>query len=145
MLKQYAAYFTAFMLDNLKDLDNIEKIVLYGSVAKEEETKESDVDLFIEIKKRSKRLEKEIRLLENDFYNSREASLFKLKGIQNKFSIKIGILSEWKELYRSIASTGIVLFGPYEATAFPSCLKQHMIIFWNKIGKNRGAFLNKLY
>ena len=129
MLKQYAAYFTAFMLDNLKDLDNIEKIVLYGSVAKEEDTKESDVDIFIEIKKRSKRLEKEIRLLENNFYNSREASLFKLKGIQNKFSIKIGILSEWKELYRSIASTGIVLFGPYEATALPSGVKHSMIIF----------------
>ena len=87
MLKEYASYFTAFLLNNLKDLENIERVVLYGSVAKGEETKESDVDIFIEIKKKTKQFENEIKRLENVFYSSRETSLFKSRGVENKLSI----------------------------------------------------------
>lgn len=145
MLKQYAAYFAAFVLNNLKDAKNIEKIVLYGSVAKGEETKESDIDIFIEVKKKNTQFEKEIKEIEHAFYDSREASLFKVKGIENIFSIKTGILKEWKELYPSIASTGIILYGPYEAKELPSGVKHMIIIFWDAVEKNRGSFLNKLY
>jgi len=145
MLKHYAQYFVAFILNNLKDVKNIERIVLYGSVAKEEETKESDIDIFIEVKKKNIQFEKEIKNIEQAFYKSREASLFKVKGIENTFSIKIGILKEWKELYASIASTGIILYGPYEAKELPSGVKHMIIIYWDNIEKNRGSFLNKLY
>ena len=68
-----------------------------------------------------------------------------MKGIENKINIKVGRLQEWKDLYRSIASTGIILFGPYEAENMPSGVKHNIIIFWKKIRINRGAFLNKLY
>jgi len=50
-----------------------------------------------------------------------------------------------KDLYKDVASTGIVLYGPYEAKELPSGVKHFIIIFWNKIGINRGAFLNKIY
>ena len=63
----------------------------------------------------------------------------------NKFDIKIGFLKEWKLLYRSIASTGIILYGHYEAEELPSGVKHFILIFWDKIEKNRGAFLNKVY
>lgn len=145
MLKSYASYFVAYLLGNLKSVKNVERIILYGSVSRGEETKESDVDLFIEIKNKNKKFEKEIKEIEERFYQSREASLFRLKGIDNEFSIKIGDLKKWKELYRSIASSGIVLYGPYEAKELPSDVKYYVIVFWDKIGKNRGAFLNKLY
>lgn len=145
MLMAYASYFVAYLLDNLKKKDDIERIVLFGSVAKEEATKESDIDIFVEVRKKTKRLEKEIKGLEKKFYQSREATLFKSKGVDNKFSIKIGKLAEWKDLYRSIASNGIVLYGPYEAKELPSGVMHFFIVFWTKIGKNRGAFLNKLY
>ncbi|MEK6883548.1 MAG: hypothetical protein AABY22_28225, partial [Nanoarchaeota archaeon] len=52
---------------------------------------------------------------------------------------------EWEDLYRSIASTGIILYGKYEAKELPSEVKHYIIIFWSKIEKNRGSFLNKLY
>lgn len=145
MLKNYAAYFVAYLINNLKNIENIERIVLYGSSAKGEATKESDVDIFIEIKKQTKRFEHEVKDVEKKFYQSREAILFKSKDIENKFSIKLGKLKEWKDLYQGIASTGIVLYGPYEAQELPSGVKHFIIIFWQKIGKNRGSFLNKLY
>lgn len=145
MLKAYSSYFVAYLLNNLKDIESIERIVLYGSVAKGEATKESDIDIFIEMKKKTKKIEKEINEVVGQFYQSREAALFKAKGIENKFSIKIGKLKEWKELYRSIASMGIVLYGPYEARELPSGVKHFIVVFWKKIGKNRGSFLNKLY
>lgn len=145
MIKSYASYFIAYLLSNLKNVKNIERIVLYGSIAKDEATRESDVDIFIEIKENKKKFEKDIKDIEKKFYQSREAALFKSKGIDNKFNIKIGKIKEWEELYKSIASTGIILYGPYEAKELPSGVKHFIIVFWEKIGKNRGSFLNKLY
>ncbi|MBU2639605.1 MAG: nucleotidyltransferase domain-containing protein [Nanoarchaeota archaeon] len=145
MLKKYASYFVAYLLDNLKNIENIERVVLYGSAAKNEETKESDVDIFIEVRKISKKLENEIKDIEGKFYCSREAVLFKTKGVENEFSIKIGKLKEWESLQRSIASTGIILYGHYEDKKLPSGVKHFVIIFWDGIDKNRGSFLNKIY
>ena len=145
MLKNYASYFVSYLLNNLKNINNIERVILYGSVAKDEDTKDSDIDLFIEAKKNTKRFEEDINNIKKNFYQSRESTIFKSKGIDNNFSIKIGKLKEWKELARSIASTGIILYGPYETKELPSAIKHFIIIFWSKIGKNRGSFLNKLY
>ena len=145
MLKAYVSYFVAYLLSNFKNLDNIKRIILYGSIAKDEAKEDSDVDIFIEVDKKTKKIENEIKNIEVEFYQSREAILFKSKNIENKFSIKIGGLKNWKDLYKDIASTGIVLYGPYEAKELPSGVKHFIIIFWNKIGINRGAFLNKIY
>ena len=145
MLKEYTSYFVAYLLTNLnKDVkDNINKIILFGSAAKDEAEKDSDIDLFIDIKKTTKRAEREIKKIEEQFYDSREASLFKLKKISNKFSIIIGKLDEWKELKKSIESTGIILYGRYISSKISG--RKYAIIFWDKIEKNRGAFLNKIY
>ena len=145
MLKIYASYFVSYLLNNLKDIENVKRIILFGSVARDEQTKDSDIDIFIEIKKKTKKLENEIKKIVENFYQSREASLFKLKGVNNEFSIKIGELSDWKDLHNSIASTGIVLYGHYEIGKLPPSVRHYIIIFWDEIKKNRGAFLNKVY
>lgn len=147
MIISYAQYFAAYFADNLskKTLEEIQRIVLFGSLARQEAAKSSDVDIFIEIKKKTKKIEQEINSITNAFYQSREALLFKARGIDNKISLKMGNLKEWEDLYGSIASTGIVLYGPYEAKELPSGVQQQIIIYWDKIGKNRGAFLNKIY
>ncbi len=135
----YASTFVSFLVRELGDkLSNINQIILYGSVAKGEATKNSDVDIFVDIRK--KLVVKEIV---NRFHQSREATLFRVKGIEQEISVKVGELKKWKELENSISSSGIVLWGRYEPKAF---LGEHKVIFsWEKIGKNRGAFLNKLY
>jgi predicted nucleotidyltransferase len=141
-LKSYASHFVSYFLDNI-DLSRTNKIILFGSVARGDAGKNSDVDIFIDLKKTSKKQEKEIRKTLEEFYKSREALLFKSKGIDNKINIIIGKLDDWKSLKESIESTGIILYGNYTPTNVKG--RKHMIISWDNIGKNRGAFLNKLY
>lgn len=143
MIKAYASYFVSYLINNFKKIENISKVILFGSAAKEEASKSSDIDLFIEVKKNSKGFEKEIINLVNDFYKSREALIFKTKGIDNKINVIVGKLEDWRDLRKSIESTGIVLYGNYIASDVKG--KKHIIFFWDKIGKNRGAFLNKIY
>jgi|SRR3989338_8136236 len=144
-LKSYASYFVSYFLDNLNNV-NFEKIILFGSVAREEATKESDIDIFIEIKKENKKLEIEIKKILENFYKSREALLFKAKRIDNKINLIIGKLEEWKDLRDSIENTGIILYGKYIPEMMTGKnLKKYSLISWEKIGKNRGAFLNRVY
>ncbi len=143
MLKAYASYFVSFLLNNLKDIINIDKIILFGSVARGDATKESDIDIFVEVKRKSNILDKKINNILNEFYKSREALMFRSKGIENKINLIIGRLDEWIKLKKSIESTGIVLYGKYYYSGKGE--KKYAIIFWDEIKKNRGAFLNKLY
>lgn len=143
MIKQYASYFSSYLLNELNDLSNIQRIILFGSVARNEATRESDVDIFIEVKKINKGLEKDILNILDKFYRSREAAIFKLKKIDNEINLIVGKLDEWPKLKDSIESTGILLYGPYISTKVSG--RKYALISWDKIGVNRGAFLNKLY
>lgn len=143
MLKSYASYFVSYLLNNLRNDKNISSIILFGSVAKDEAKKESDVDIFIEVQKENKNFEKEVKIILNGFYKSREALIFKNKGIDNKINIVVGKLENWHDLKKSIDSTGIVLYGKYIPSGING--RKFAVISWDKIEKNRGAFLNKIY
>ena len=143
MIKAYASYFVSYLINNFKKIENISRVILFGSAEKGEASKSSDIDFFIEVKRNSKGFEKEIINLVNDFYKSREALIFKTKGIDNKINVIVGKLEDWADLRKSIESTGIVFYGNYIASYVKG--KKHIIFFWDKIGKNRGAFLNKIY
>ncbi len=145
MYKGYASYFTAYLINSLKkkEVENIKNIILFGSASKDEAIEESDIDLFIETKKKDKKIEEKIYGLLSDFYKSREGLIFKAKGVKNSFHILIGSLENWNQLKKSIESTGIVLYGPFISSNIQG--KKYAIITWDKIDKNRGAFLNKIY
>ncbi|MEK6936315.1 MAG: nucleotidyltransferase domain-containing protein [Nanoarchaeota archaeon] len=143
MYKAYASYFVSYLLSKIKDLNKINRIILFGSVAKNQATKESDVDIFIELEKSNIKIEKEINEILEDFYKSKEGLLFRTKGISNKINLIIGKLDEWKELKLSIESEGIILYGKFESKGKSG--KKFIIIYWDNIKKNRGAFLNKIY
>ena len=142
-VQAYASTFASFLMrklgDNIKDID---RIILYGSVAKGNAMKNSDVDIFIDTKKD---LKKEVSDIIDEFYKSREALLFKTKRIENEINVKTGELKNWRELHRSIISTGVTLWGRYEALEKPIGSQHKIIFYWDKIDKNRGAFLNKIY
>jgi len=106
MIKAYASYFVSYLLTKIKD-ENISNIILFGSVAQNQATKNSDVDIFIEIRKKTKKFKEKISQITKEFYQSREALLFKNKGIDNKINIITGKLNEWENLKKSIESTGI--------------------------------------
>lgn len=142
-IRAYASYFVSFLINNLDEFSNLRSIILFGSVARGDARNDSDIDIFIDIKKANKNEEKKFNRLLEDFYKSREALLFKTKGIDNKINLIIGKLDEWKELKESIESNGIVLYGNYVSGKASG--KKHALIYWDEIGKNRGAFLNKIY
>ncbi len=144
MIKSYASYFVSYLLYELKADSNIKNIILFGSVATSKSTKESDVDIFVDVRKDNVRFKEGIKRILDNFYKSREALIFKNKGIDNKISVIVGKLDDWKELKKSIESTGVVLYGPYLSSS-NLVGKKYALISWNNIGKNRGAFLNKLY
>ena len=139
----YASSFVSFLLRKLGEkIENIDRIILYGSVAKGNATKTSDVDIFIDTKRD---LKEDVDRSIDAFYNSKDALLFRTKGVENEINVKTGELKKWKELHRSITSTGIAIWGRYEAREKPIGSKHKIIFYWDKIERNRGAFLNKLY
>lgn len=142
-LKSYASVFVSFLLREIGEKsEQIDGIILYGSVAAGTATKESDVDIFIDMRKN---LKEEIKNILYKFYKSREATLFRLRGIENEISLKIGELKKWRELQRSISSNGIILWGKYETKNAPVGARYGTIFYWSEVGKGRSAFLNKLY
>ncbi len=142
-IRAYASYFVSFLISSLDDFSNLKSIILFGSVARGDAGKDSDVDIFIDIKKISKNEEKKFNRILEDFYKSREALLFKTKGIDNKINLIIGKLDEWKDLKENIESNGIILYGNYISGNVTG--KKHVLVYWDGIAKNRGAFLNKIY
>ena len=106
-LHSYALDFASYLLSNT---GGIQRIILFGSVARGDFDKESDIDLFIDTN--DKKLEKIIPKLTDSFYSTEKAKRWKLKGITHHFSCLVGELdsSEWKDLKRSIINHEIVLY-----------------------------------
>jgi len=114
-----ALNFASFLVDKI----NLDSIILFGSVAQNNFDNESDIDIFIETNKKN---EEKIKNFLDLYKKTEEYEKFKLEGIKNEISLKIGKLDEWKDLKRSIISGGIVLYGNYKGK--PEKLN-HKIIF----------------
>jgi predicted nucleotidyltransferase len=115
-LVAYAQDFASFMIFNLHgDLfASLQKILLFGSVARKEATKKSDIDLFIEVQGREKEMDAAVERIIDRFYQSPKFTKYwKLLGIENPISCKAGSLSAWKDLYPSLIQDGIILYGKY--------------------------------
>ena len=118
-LISFALSFASFIIDRIE----VESIILFGSVAQNNFDDESDIDIFIDTNEKNK------EKIENflDLYKkTEECEKFKLGGVKNDISLKIGKLDEWKDLKRSIISGGVVLYGNYKGK--PEKLN-HKIIF----------------
>jgi predicted nucleotidyltransferase len=143
MINAYASAFVSYLVASLKEnISSVDNIILYGSVARNEAEEVSDVDIFVDS---NKKIDKEIEKTVSDFRSTKQFLWFKANGIQNEIRVKSGKLANWKELHRSISSNGIILWSHFEPKEKPIGTKHKIIFYWNEIGKNRGAFLNKLY
>ena len=105
----YAFAFVSFVLNKI----NVREIILFGSVARNEAGKDSDIDLFFDAEKNEMEIERTLKLEMEKFYKSKIAEIWKLRGIENKISLNVGKLKDWK-LKRSIISEGITLYGKYK-------------------------------
>ncbi len=103
--------FSSFLLKSsiAKDIKNI---ILFGSVARGDFDSESDIDIFVDLEK-GRSIGKEAANLLTAFEKSETYEKWKLRGLKNPISVKTGELERWG-LYRSVISSGILLYGKYE-------------------------------
>jgi predicted nucleotidyltransferase len=108
-LVAYAMDFCSFLMKS-RIAKKINRIILFGSVARGDFDRESDVDLFIDCRER---IEKEVKKVLKRFELSEVKEKWRLKDITNPISLKVGDLEKWR-LRRSIISSGIILYGKYK-------------------------------
>jgi hypothetical protein len=140
-LLPYSIDFISFLLQNTRDKESIERIILFGSVARNEFDKDSDIDLFIDTP--DENIKKEIEKCYHDFQNSSKyKNYWKLLGISNEIKFAVGKFDEWKSLQPSILSDGIILYGKFTSPIKEGRYKTFFI--WENIKPNsKRVLLNK--
>lgn len=120
--------FSSFLVGQVE----VTSIILFGSVAKNTFDDESDIDIFIECDKRN---EKKIEQISDLYKKTEEYEKFSLEGVKNEISLKSGDLNDWKDLKRSIISSGITLYGNHRET--PDKLRHKILFLLNLEGISR--------
>src|SRR3989344_8710072 len=138
-LISYAADFVSFLLQNIKDKNRINSIILFGSIARDESDKNSDIDLFIDT---NEKIEGEINKIKDKFHDSiKYKKYWALLGIKNEINIVVGELDNWK-LKDSMLGNAIVLYQHYSAKL--SGGKNKAILYWENIKPDvKRVMLNK--
>jgi len=141
-LISYAIDFVSFFIQNSKNLQNINSIILFGSAARNEATKKSDIDLFLDIKENEKKINIEANRVKDNFYQSAKfKNYWKLFGINNDINVIVGKLKEWK-LRDSMLGSSLILYSPYSPRLDEGNNKT--ILFWEKIKNNsKRVMLNR--
>ena len=108
----YAQDFVSFLIENLgKEIEFVNKIVLFGSVARGEANENSDIDLFVST---DKKIEEKLNKTKEEFYKSiKFMKYWKMLNVKNDINLSIGKLEDWGDLETSINVNGIVLYGRY--------------------------------
>ncbi|HLC71829.1 MAG TPA: nucleotidyltransferase domain-containing protein [Candidatus Nanoarchaeia archaeon] len=109
-LISYALDFTSHLIGKT---EGINRVILFGSLARGDFDSESDIDLFIDTI--DKKFESRIPKIVESYYASTKAKNWNLKGVKREISCVVGELDseEWKDLKRAIINTGIILYGKY--------------------------------
>ena len=107
--------FTSFLIQNLnqKNIEKIKSIILFGSVARGESGRESDVDIFVDLISDNKPFEEQINKISEKFFDSiKFTKYWSLMGIKNEFQVISGKLNDWK-LKNSMPGNSIILYQKY--------------------------------
>ncbi|MBI2564778.1 nucleotidyltransferase domain-containing protein [Candidatus Woesearchaeota archaeon] len=145
----YLYDFISMLMDKKESKEYIENIILFGSVARGDFDKESDIDLFIEIKDLSNKLIVEKIVRETiDRFEVHAEKTWRLRLIDLPIKPIVGKLSEevWEDLHDEIKKYGVNLYGKYSAT-MPN-LKHYSLVSYslNKLKQNKKVnLLRKLF
>ena len=93
----------------------IKRIILFGSAARGEATKESDIDLFVEpfLASDENFIKNKISFALQQFSQSRLYTEWSLREVKNELQIFVSTLQKSSDLQRSLIADGIVLFGEF--------------------------------
>lgn len=145
----YLYDFISMLLEQKIVKDNIDQVILFGSVARDDFDEQSDIDLFVEIKDLSKRDAIEQKIKETiNIFEIKSDTTWKLRKISLPIKAIIGKLKEpsWSSLHKEIISSGIVAYGSYKEV--PKDLQHYALVSYsiNKISQNKKMrFLRKIY
>jgi predicted nucleotidyltransferase len=141
----YSLDYVSFLLGNLneKEVSSINNIILFGSVARGDFSKTSDIDIFIDVINEKTRIEKSVEKLTKDFFDSvKFKEYWKLLGIDKRIKPMVGKLKDWKDLRESIILNGITLYGKFKE--FPEKGRPMILFQWDSIKNNsKRVLLNK--
>lgn len=113
---EYIYDFLTTFFEKLKEEEKIKNIILFGSFARGNQRKDSDIDLFINIEKKDKNhVEETIKESINEFELKSEKT-WKLKGITNPIVPIVDDLDseQWQELKNEISHYGIALYSQHK-------------------------------
>ncbi len=141
-LISYAFDFVSFFIQNFKNIESIKSIILFGSVARGEATKKSDVDIFIDVTKDKKKIEKQTKKIVDKFFNSAKIKdYWNLLDINNNINVIVDKLDKWK-LKDSMLGSSIILYQKFVPKLENG--KNKVILSWGKVEQNsQRVMLNK--
>ena len=130
----YAMDFASFIVQGLdaKTAANLKSIVLFGSAARGEAAKDSDVDIFVDVVSKTglTSLQTSMQRLVKRFYTTEAFRRWKLMAVDNDIKPVVGRLDEWKDLKVSVIADGLVLYGKYQGAAGG---KASVVVYWGKV------------
>ena len=138
----YAMDCASYLISKIEDIN---KIILHGSISRGDFDEDSDIDLFIDTNNKNAKNKIE-KILEN-YYKTNKFKEWELKSIKNPFSLLVGKLDseEWKSLKRAIMNIGIILYGKYKSNA--EKINQYALFSFENIkpDKKRISIFRKLF
>ena len=143
----YIFDFLSFVFENKELFDSIKKVILFGSVASGEFDKNSDIDIFFDVKGDKTKIESELNNTLKSFEIKSEKT-WKLKNISLPIKNIVGDIGEekWAELKEEMISNGILLYGKFES--MPKKMDHYMLINYSLkdvIRKKKMKLIRKLY
>jgi predicted nucleotidyltransferase len=147
-ITSYAYDFISQLLDNKKLFSAIKRIILFGSIARDDFREESDIDIFIEVGANVTKDVKEVVKKELNKFEERAQRSWNLRGIDSPIKPIVGNLKEkrWKNLKEEIMSYGKLAYARLQKA--PEKMKPKLIITYDisKLDqKDKMSFLRKLY
>ena len=136
----YAIDFVSFLMQKIKEKSEIKQIILFGSVAREEASAESDIDIFIDLIRENKNTENEIKKILDNFKESvKYKNYWKPLGIENEIKPLIGKLENWKDLQSSMIANGIILYSRFKPEIKEG--KHKTFFIWENVNPNNKRVL----
>ena len=130
-LISYASDFTSFLIQNFKEMKEVRSIILFGSAARNEAEKSSDVDIFVDVLNNEKKIEKEARKIIILFFDSvKFKNYWKPLGVENEINLVVGDINKWK-LKDSMLGNAIVLYQRYAPKLDGG--KSRIVLHWGNV------------
>lgn len=131
-ISAYIYDFLSMISEDKEIAGEIKEIILYGSVAKKNYDKKSDIDLFFNIKNKEKisYIEQELKKILKSFEIKSEKT-WGLKNLELPIGFIVGSLDDevWRGIKDEIASSGIVLYGNYKE--LPEKTKHYILFYYS--------------